>query len=665
MPNKIEALILLADRKPGAYVVVESLRSLILNHKSFFSDARKSILTQDIQSLLDRKGFFPPEAMVFPKGGRINIARQNYLNKSPVLGLIAEYLAFGEKPYHLGLVQLYLNLYFRLAERFSYSDLHYQEWLEGRRDKILGIYQSSLETAARHIRSNIALDDSDRSNIFLKKYLGEIEAFISEDVRSLRRVWLYCEGVQPKAKSGSRPRTLRSSYVRDERLSSYSIVQSEHEEVEVEQKLIEQNIPNYINSQKDLLRQYNKINGRANQLNRQNQLRALDTNFIRPAVWIHLDALFNDESIDVQIRALLCLSLISGRSLDDCYKNIFLMLKRKGYLSIQLNAPEVSSNKSNLKVSNTLTLPIPNRYQYLLSTLSEEINHGALNLARNVVKRLDTNFDVTPQKIARLFFFLANARTSKSFASLLFDSPLVTIATQLHYTVTCKDNLAQIYKGVFDEFEARLPNPQGLESHMHTEFCGVANFPDPVEFKRSLSSITLNKASLAAFLLYASENGSRAVLNQAVDFCGIANSKAFFAVVNDKKRNGAEHARVSFFQRRTIRKIFNKLEMPVVLPLDITFEFIERGSSGPLSPKHFTPTHNIFFKMNAVRKMRRSLLLNIGMSEELIDALNGHHYVGTVAISPQSSLSLNTIYRESVAYLVFFHDLVEAITDEY
>ena len=664
MPTKIEALILLAVRKRGAYVVVDSLYSILLNHKSFYSEARKKILTQEIQVLLARKGFFPREAMVFPVGGKVNISRQNYLNKSPVLGLVAEYLAYGEKPYHLKLVQLYLDLYFRLAERFTYSDDHYQQWLDGQRDKILGIYQSSLETAARHIRANIVFDDPEKSYLLLQSYLGEAEIVIRDDVRSLRRLRLYCEGAQPKAKSGSSLRTVRSTYVRDERLSSYSIVQEEDEEVEVEQKLIELDIPNYINSQKDLLRQYNKINGRANQLNRQNQLRALDANFIKPAVWIHLDFLINDERINSSVRALICLSLISGRSLDDCFSHMFSMLKHKGYLTISLNAPKVSSNKSNLTVSNTFSLPIPYRYQALLSLHSSGVSDGVLKLSRNAIQKTGNILDFTPQKISRLFFFIANSQTSKSFASLLFDSPLQTIATQLHYTVTTKEKLASIYESVFKEFESKLPNPLGMSSSKHTDFCGVANFPLPVELHRSLSSISQNKNMLRAFLLYAGENGSRAVIEQAVSFCASVNRHALFAVVNDKKRNGAEHARLSFFQRRSMRKIFELLQEPLTLPVGIKFEFIDRGTLDPLSPKHFSPTQRINFKMNAIRKMRRSVFLNSGMNEEMIDALNGHHYIGTVPVSPQSSLSLHAIYQEALAYLLFFQSLVEAMIDE-
>ena len=103
MPNNIASIILLSKKRTGAFVVLECLEKLIKNHPSFYNKNRQKKIIADLRELLSTPSEFPPVAMSFPTGKRVNITRNKYLSKSPLLGLIAEFLAYGEQSYHFPL----------------------------------------------------------------------------------------------------------------------------------------------------------------------------------------------------------------------------------------------------------------------------------------------------------------------------------------------------------------------------------------------------------------------------------------------------------------------------------------------------------------------------------------------------------------------------------
>lgn len=665
MPSKIESIILLSTKRTGAYVVLQCLENLIDKHPNFYSLTRQQKIKNDISQLLATQNTFPPEAMTFPAGKKINITRNKYLNKSPLLGLVAEYLAYGEKDYHRFLLEIYINLYFKLSERFDFSDDDYSKWLKSNQGKILGIYQSIVENSARQLRHHFACDDAKLSANLLEALEGDSLDSPTEVSRSLRRLNLYCNGLKPISRQGHAKREKHAQLTLGEEINTYAISTSELDDVDVEQKVIEQAIPKYINTIQDLLRQQNKIKGRANQLNRQMQLRALDRNFLRPSAWNRLDQLFHDEEIDIHSRALICLSLIAGRNLETCFENLKDLLKKKGHLSISLNIPTVTSNKENLPVNNTLIVPIPFRYRYLISSLHKSTPDKVVNSAKKEIKSIESEFDISPIKIARLFFFLANAQSSKTFAAIVFDNPLSTIATQLHYSLTSQQKLGKLYAEVFQEFEKVLPNPQGIEHRTYSDVSGIANFPKTDAIQTILQTDAFNRNMLRGFFLYAAVNASRGVIDQAPDSYVEVDHLSFVAIVNDKKRDGAEHARISIFQRKCLTKVFSYLGLPSLKPSKVFFPYVSKGIQHPLSPRHFSSKRlPKKLRMNSIRKIRRSVWLNLGMDEEIIDALYGHHYVGTVPISSQSSLSLLLIYQSALPYIQDFSLLIEQLINE-
>lgn len=669
MPSKIESIILLSTKRTGAFVVLTCLENLVDQHPDFYSLTRQHKIKYEISQLLATQNAFPPDAMTFPAGKKINITRNRYLNKSPLLGLIAEYLAYGEKDYHRSLLEIYINLYFQLSERFNYSDDDYLKWLKSNQGKILSIYQSIIENTARQLRHHFACDDVKLSTHLLEILKEDSLDPHTEVSRSLKRLNLYCNGLRPISRQRHAKRETRAKLTPGEQINTYAIMTSEGDEVDVdvdvEQKAIEQAIPKYINTVQDLLRQQNKIKGRANQLNRQMQLRALDRNFLRPSTWNRLDQLLNDEEIDIHSRALICLSLLVGRNLEACFENLKDLLKKKDHLSISLNIPTVSSNKHFLPVNNTFIVPIPLRYRMLIPNLLNGTSNKVVNSAKRVIKNIESEFDISPIKIARLFFFLANAQSSKTFAGMLFDNPLSTLATQLHYSVTTQERLGELYVEVFQEFEKVLPNPQGIQKKTYSDFCGIANFPKPQAIRNAIQADVVNKDTLRGFFIYASENGSRAVIQQAPDSYLEIDRLSFLTIVNDKKRNGAEHARASILQKRSLSEVFRYVHLPLQKPSKIFFLYAIKGARQPLSPSHFhTRGADKKLRMNSIRKMRRSVWLNTGMHEELIDSLYGHHYIGTVPISPQSSFSLYLIYKSAFAHIKFFSQLIERLIDE-
>ncbi len=683
MPNSIEAAILLHKTKPGAYVVVSALMDIIKKFKKgdFYNSARQKKIVDDLLILISSKGYFPPHALAFPVGSKVNIAKNHYLSTSPLLGLIAEYLAFGKQPFHLKLVKVFINLHFIIVDNnLKYTDKDYANWLSGNEPNILGIYKSSLERAARAIRENIRLNSRLESEGLIDLYNGIGDVGVTENTRPLILLKMYSEGKLPKSKASKAQQAKSAKRTSVGQVESISVghFADDSDDVEIEQKVIEVEFPSYPTSQQDFLNKYNKISGRANQLNRQNQLRAVAIEYMRPSIWGLIDGFILSQSIDSEVRALVCLSLLSGRSFDNCHTNYGKMLRTVGFISMSINTPDVSASKHCLHVNNTLKIPIAHRYLQVFSGISS-LSSSALSNARKAIKELDKDLDITPEKISRLFFSIANSIGNKSYAAMMFDSPLQTIMTQLHYTVVAKNNLIDLYQRTFLGFEEVLPMHMGIQSSSSSDICGVSNFPDPYVFKESLNE--LNKSALygdslnciRGFIIYSSGNGSRSVINQAADLCSRLDQKCNLAVINDKRRRGAQYARVSFLKRKTLSHVYDLIDSPVRHPQNIFFEYSDYSnkqntkniySSIQLKPVHFSSKYCIDFKMNAIRKMRRSFLLNMGVSEEIIDALNGHHYVGTVPISPQSTLSINSIYESAIQYIELFELLVERMIDE-
>lgn len=662
MPNKIEAIILLDTRKAGAYVVTEKLKDIIDSHPNFCMPIRKSIIVKSLDDVLSNIKQFAPCAMSFPSGAKINVSNNRYANKSPLLGLIGEYLAFGEKPEHKQLVELYINLYFLVSEKFRHTDIDYGNWLVGKHKKILGIYQSSIENAARYLRANIKVNDGVLSNSLIKEFFSKNVSSIPEEMKPLRCLKLYSDGVAPKPKSNSATRIVKPIYIKGEIFSSHLLIHQEHDDIEVEQKLVGQEVANAIKTQKDFIKNYNKMKGRASRLNRQNQLRALDSGFLRPAVWKHLDALILDEGVDLSIRAIICLSLLCGRSIDYCKANIKKILSKPKFIRIELNAPLVKSTGS-LPVDNKIYFSVPKRYSNILSIRLSKINSLKVASAKSAIKNMNEHLDISPQKIARLFFFIANARKDRSHAALLFDSPLTTIATQLHYTVTQKSELSSLYVAVFDEYEAYL-EPQGMKLIVQPGLCGVMNFPRPIEVQKFILPGDDFDGVKKPFIRFSAENGSRSVALQSADYCSSVDQQHIIAVVNDKKRNGAQQARLSVFSKKILSQICKDARVLHMTPAYIKFEYLTPKGYQVLSPRVFKSMKNSSLKMNAIRKIRRSFLLNMGLSEEIIDALYGHHYVGTVPISHQSSLSIIDIHYLSGDYISLFNTLIERLINE-
>lgn len=663
MPNKIEALVLLDCRKNGAYAITMKLRDIIDKHPEFCLPIRKLKILKDLGVVINTNNLFSPQAASFPVGAKINVSNNHYANKSPLLGLIGEYLAYGERAEHRILIEIYINLYFLVSEKFKYTDKDYEDWLAGKNNKILGHYKSSVESAARYLRLNIGLNDVDESRQLAEKINNNKGLNESEGLRSLRCLKLYSEGSRPKIKNSNALKSVRSIYIKGEDVSSHVLVHQENDETEIEQTLIGQIIPNDIKSQAELIKKYNKMKGQANRINRNNQLRAVDIGFLRPTAWKYIDALILDDTVNKSVRAVICLSLLCGRSMQDCKANIKLILSKRGFIRIDLNVPSAKKTAGCIPVDNKLYIGIPVRYYRLLSLGWQSIQRVNIASAQSAIKNLNAIIDVTPQKIARLFFYIANVKSGKSHAAMLFDSPLSTITTQLHYTITQKCVLSSLYKAVFDEYE-ELMSPQGLVELAQSGYSGIMNFPDPREVRNFIFPDDELSGMRKGFVQYAAENGSRSVSVQSVDYYSSVDQQSSVAIVNDKKRNGAQHARLSFFSKRSVIAIQKNLKCINVGPAFIEFKYKTACGYVPMSPKFFSSLKGCNLQMNSLRKIRRSFILHTGLDEEIIDSLYGHHYVGSVPISHQSSLSIHEIHSTCKSHILLFHALVEKLTNE-
>ena len=389
MPNKIEALVLLDCRKNGAYAITMKLRDIIDKHPEFCLPIRKLKILKDLGVVINTNNLFSPQAASFPVGAKINVSNNHYANKSPLLGLIGEYLAYGERAEHRILIEIYINLYFLVSEKFKYTDKDYEDWLAGKNNKILGHYKSSVESAARYLRLNIGLNDVDESRQLAEKINNNKGLNESEGLRSLRCLKLYSEGSRPKIKNSNALKSVRSIYIKGEDVSSHVLVHQENDETEIEQTLIGQIIPNDIKSQAELIKKYNKMKGQANRINRNNQLRAVDIGFLRPTAWKYIDALILDDTVNKSVRAVICLSLLCGRSMQDCKANIKLILSKRGFIRIDLNVPSAKKTAGCIPVDNKLYIGIPVRYYRLLSLGWQSIQRVNIASAQSAIKNLN------------------------------------------------------------------------------------------------------------------------------------------------------------------------------------------------------------------------------------------------------------------------------------
>lgn len=666
MPNSIEAAILLDKSKAGAYIVVEELIVIIsgLKNKGFYDEARRLKIESDLRLLALDVSSFSLSARKFPAGLKINVAKNQYISKSPLMGLVGEYYAFGRLKYHLALIEEFLKVYFKLIDNYiKYSDLDYKKWVNGGHDKILLSYESSITKAAFALRENIALNSQEESRALIDSYYG-----ITDDnvpgVAELSRIRRYSSGKRPPSKVSYATKTSCAIRSTMGEVESLAIVYGENDDIEVEQVTVEVQVPNFINSVNDLLKNQNKIKGRANQINKINQLRSVSELYLRPSSWVSVDDVILGNA-DAGSRALICLSLLTGRSLDFCFANYKSMVRPKGFITFSLNSPKVKNISNCVKTDNIMKISIPGRYKSVISDKSIYLGPKSIGDAKSAIKSLPIQVDVSAEKISKLFFYLANSHAGKTFAAMLFDSPLQTIMTQLHYSITDKNNLYELYYDIFNEFEGVLGGALGIMRTGSTEICGVANIASPCCITQSLDGFRKNNSvdqrntdNILSFLLFSSQNGSRSVIEQSVDICAQIDQKVIMAIVNDKKIKGAQHARISILSRKLISDVFDLLQSYNSDPQVLKFTYIDSSGANILKPMYFSKNHGVNFSMNSIRKMRRSFLLNTKLSEEFIDALNGHHYVGTVPISTQSSLSLLDIYNASYIHIRAFSSLV-------
>jgi len=189
----------------------------------------------------------------------------------------------------------------------------------------------------------------------------------------------------------------------------------------------------------------------------------------------------------------------------------------------------------------------------------------------------------------------------------------------------------------------------------------------PFLFDISKDIETLNDScrnTVKAFLLFASEHSSRITKNQRPAIAYTYNSKVTTGIINDKARSGHQHARVAFYRNGNLTEVKKLLGFPVENIIFLRFQFYEGGRLIDLHPGFFSTKNNISFAMNAIRKLRHSFLLNLGVSEEIIDANYGHSSIGTVALSPQSSLTLSDIERELAIPSAIFTRLIKEIIND-
>ncbi len=666
MPISIEAKLLLPANLVGTRVICSELLRIVSLKEFSIEKTLKIDLIKDLNSLLGGDQLSSALAKQFYVKQVGNVAQNRYVSTSPLLGVISEFLYHGSSAWHLPLVKKFAEAYFSIVDGYLvFSDADYALWRSGRLKTILGNYQSSIDRCSRLIRELINLDESE-FNCSIDELLDNPPTDFVEHINSLNRLVLYAQGQKPKSSRSKLVAPEKSQVIiEQDGFSTECIFDLVDGEPEAQSQSVLVAIPDYINTKKQFFANLRRIKGRAAQQGRRNQLRVISDDILRPAIWRFLDELILDETVELQTRQLILLSLLHGLPLDECASDFKELFPKENALTLSLSAPEAKKS-CGITVNNLLKVPVPLRYLKLfLETAAEPPSPSA---AKKLINSVDKSLGLTPLKMSRLFFYMAEKVIGKTRASLLFPSVLTTINTQLHYTVVCHQVLVEAYISVWHDFESILPSPLGVDSSATTsqvfDVAGINNMPDP-----SIMALEVRllpeplKSSVKSFLIYASENSSRGTYEQAPDLT-FEHFDKILGIVNDKKRNSNQHARLALYRHGTIAEVKALLGIPFKNITSVSFKHYEGGQLIQLSPAFFSNSEDMSFAMNAIRKIKHSLLLNLGISEEAIDALYGHYAIGTVPLSSQSSLSIRDIQSEVAVASALFTAMLRGLLND-
>lgn len=592
----------------------------------------------------------------------INLSVNYYANKSPVLGVAGEYCA-NRSDANFELLIMFTKSYFLLVFWYCpYDDSHYKKWLNGEYHRLFGVFQSIIESAGRAVRD--AMKNGDAEHVLIgwkaKKLSGNYACLLTLDK--------YAAGQSPISKSSGNVKSTQKFYQVSEGLGAFVSETLDHNDFDAIQEYINIDTPDYINTKSQLVNKINKINGRANQLNRINQLHVNNKSALRPTLWLTLDYLLTDKTIDVEVRRLLCLILLSGRPAQYCLDNMNKLLRRSGLIVLDLNFPttKMGSSNSMMPVAKSLELPIPVRYRNILKKFKGEHVGSLISCARKVLREFFEPNNISMEMIQRLFVYLVSHNSGKTLAAAMFQSPIPTSKTQLHYSIFDKDILTGAFEFAWLEYESVLSEQLGLgsiKSSQSLQFVGSDSFSQPIEIQNSLQCAhPANKEQLLRFVRFSAVNGSRAVINQSSDAVSKMLDGVIHCLVNDKKRSGAQFSRLSIMPAGITTSILGT-SITAMAMSQLTFHYLAPTAS-PMSPRHFSTKNQITFQMNTMRKFRRSFLMSLGVAEEFIDVLNGHYTVGQVVLSPQSSVSILDCQSQLIGPLRLFLSTLEGMINE-
>lgn len=646
MPTSIEAKLLLPTKLVGSAVICKEIRRVLDLSDCNIEPLLKVNLIAGIDTLLASHQMTTPIANQFFIKKVGNVAKSQYISTSPLLGVVSEFLYQGSSPWHFPLVKRFIEAYFAVIDGYQvYTDSDYYLWRSAKLKEILGRYQSSLNRCAKRLRDLLRVDAGE-FNSSLDKFLLNPPKDYEDHLNSLKRLELYADGA-PSLAHCSKYLTPEKSHIviEHEGFSTECTFEINDDGFEPLSQSVSLKIPNYINSQKQYIAHRLHLKGIAAKQARRNQLRVTSDDILRPTAWCFLDGLLLDQSVEIETRQLIALSLLHGQTLEKSLSDFQNLFPTAGIFVLQLNAPKAKSGLG-ISIKNKLQIAIPNRYKLLF--MNKPPVHPVLSTAKKAIKSLEKSLNVTPLKISRLFFFMAEKLIGKSRASLLFNTILTTINAQLHYTVVCHQRLIEAYSDVWNDFESVLPNPLGIDYSpilkAQDEVAGINNMPLPSDIATDIARLSgFAKNTVKAFLLFASEHSSRGTFNQKPAVALEYLSQKTLGIVNDKQRNGQQHARLALYRNGTLTEVKEMLGLPVKSITSIRFQFFEGGRLIQLSPAFFKSPNNINFPMNAIRKLRHSYLLNLDINEEVIDALYGHYAIGTVTLSAQGSLSIADI----------------------